>query len=173
MASSISLQGKEKGKYENNDRFYFLILYCGWWLQPWNQKLLVPWKESYDKPRQHIKKQRHHFADKRLFSQTYGIPHSHMWMWELDLQEGWIAKNLWFWTVVLEKTLESPLDCQEIKPVNPKGNEPWMFIWRVDAEDDAPIHWLPDAKRWLFGRLWCWKRWKAKEKGMAENEMVR
>ena len=99
--------------------------------------MLVPWKESYDKPRQHIEKQRHHFANKGPSSQSYGFSSSHVWRWELDHKEGWVPKNWCFWTMVLEKTLESSLDCMEIKPVNPKGNQPWIFIGRTDAE--APV----------------------------------
>ena len=83
--------------------------------------MLAPWKESYNKPRQCIKKQRHHFAKKGSYSQSYGFSSSHMWMWELDYKEGWAPNNWHFWFVVLEKTLESPLDCKEIKPVNYKG----------------------------------------------------
>ena len=100
--------------------------------------------------RQHIKKQRHYFADKGLSSQSYGFTSSHVWMWELDHKEGWAPKNWCFPTVVLEKTLESPLNNKEIKPVNPKGNQPWIFIGRVDAE--APILWPPDAKSQLIGK---------------------
>ena len=94
-------------------------------------------EESYDQPRQHIKKQKHYFANKGPSSQSCGFSNSHICMWELDHKEGWGQKNLCFWTVVLEKTLESPLDCKEIKPVNPKGNQPWIFIARTDAEVEA------------------------------------
>ena len=96
--------------------------HCRWWLQSWNKKTLAPWKKSYDQPRQHIKKQRHYFTNKGLSSQSYGFSSSHVWMWELDYKESWAPKNWCFWTVVLEKTLESPLDCREIQPVHPKGN---------------------------------------------------
>ena len=89
---------------------------------------LAPWKKSYDQPRQHINKQRHYFANKGLCRQSYGFSSSHVWMWELDYKENWAPKNWCFWTVVLEKTLESPLDCKEIQPVHPKGNESWVFI---------------------------------------------
>ena len=101
--------------------------------------MVAPWKESYDKPRQCIKKQRHHFAYKGLHSQTYGFCSSHVQMWELDHKEGRTLKNWCFWTVVLEKTLESPLDSKVIKSVNPKGNQLWLFIGRTDAEAEAPI----------------------------------
>ena len=96
--------------------------------------MLTPWKESYDQPRQHIKKQRRYFADKGPSSQRYGFSSGHVWMWELDYKESWALKNWCFWTVVLEKTLESPLDCKEIKSVSPKGNQPWTLIGRTDAE---------------------------------------
>ena len=89
--------------------------------------MLTPWKESYDQPRQHIKKQRHYFANKGPSSQSYGSPSSQVWMWELDSKESWAPKNWCFWTVVLEKTLESPLECKEIQPVHPKGDQPWVF----------------------------------------------
>ena len=96
--------------------------------------MLAPWKKSYDQPRQHIKEQRHYFANKNLSSQSYGFSSSHVWMWELDYKESWALKNGCFWTAVLEKTLESPLDCEEMQPVHPKGNQSWMFIGRTDAK---------------------------------------
>ena len=91
----------------------------------------TPWKENYDQPRQHIKKQRHYFVNKGPSSQGYGFSSSHVWMWELDYKEIWAQKNWWFWTVMLEKTLESPLDCKEIQPVHHKGNQSWMSIGRL------------------------------------------
>ena len=112
--------------------------------------ILAPWKKSYDKPRQHIKKQRHHFSKKCLSSQSYNFSSSHVWMWELDHKEGWMQKNLCFWTVVLEKTPESPLDSKEFKPVNPKGNQLWLFIGRTCAETEAPIFWPSDVKNWFI-----------------------
>ena len=105
--------------------------------------MLAPWKKSYDKPRQHITKQRQYFANASLYSQFYGFSSSHVQIWELDHKECWALKNWCFWTVVLEKTLESPLDCKEIKP---KGNQPWIFIGRTDAEAEALVLWPPDAK---------------------------
>ena len=145
--------------------------------------MLAPWKKSYDQPRQHIQKQRHYFANKGLSSQSYGFSNSHVWMWELYHKEGWAPKNWCFWTMVLEKTLESPLDGKEIKPVHPKGDQSWIFIGRTDGE--APILLSPDGKSWLTGkdpdaantfvtwweelthwkRPWCWKRLKAGEEG--------
>ena len=98
-------------------------------------------EKSYDKPRQHIKKQRHYFADKGPSSQSYGFSCSHVWMWELDHKESWALKNWCFWTMVLEKILESPLNSKEIKPVNPKGNQSWIFVGRTDAEAEGLILW--------------------------------
>ena len=120
-----------------------------------------------------IKKQRHHFADKSPSSQSYHFSSSHVWMWELDHEKGWALKNWCFWTVVLEKTLESPLDCKEIQPVHPKGNQSWIFIARTDAEAETPILWPPDAKNWLIRKdPDAGKDWRREEKGMTEDEMV-
>ena len=121
----------------------------------------------------HIKKQKHHFADKIPYSQSYGFPSSHVWMWELDHKKERVPKNCCFWTVVLEKTLESPLDCKEIKPVNPKGNQPWIFIGRTDAEAEASILWPPDDRSQLIGKgLDAGKDWEQEEKRATENEMI-
>ena len=137
------------------------------------KKTLIPWKESYDQPRQHIEKQRHYFVNKGPSSQGYGFSSGRVWMWELDYKESWAPKNWCFWTVVLEKTLESPLDCQEIQPVHPKGNQSWVFTGRTDSEAETPIFSPPDAKSWL---IWkdpdVGKDWRQEEKGMKENEMV-
>ena len=128
---------------------------------------------SYEKPRQHINKQSHHFANKGPSSQGYGFSSGHVWMWELDYKESWAPKNWCFWTVVLEKTLESPLDCKEIQPVHPKGDQSWGFIGRTDVETETPILWPPDVKSWLI-----WKDPDAgedrgqEEKGTTEDEMV-
>ena len=110
------------------------------------------WKKNDDQPRQHMKNQRQYFADKGLSSQSTGFSSSHVWMWELDYKESWAPKNLWFWTVTLGKTLESPLDYKEIKPVNLKGNQSWKFIGRTDVEAETPIPWPPDVKNWLVRR---------------------
>ena len=135
-------------------------------------KTLAPWKESYDQPRQHIKKQTHYFANKGLSSQSHGFTSSHVWMWELDYKESWVPKNWCFWTVVSEKTLESPLNCKEIQRVHPKGDQSWVVIERTDAEAEAPILWPLDAKNWL---IWkdpdAGKDW-GREKGMTEDEMA-
>ena len=105
--------------------------------------MLAHWKKSYDKPRQCIKKQRHYVASKGPSSQSYGFSSSHVWMWELDHKESWVPKNWCFQIEVLEKTFKCPLDCKVMKSVNPKGNKPWIFIGRIDAEAEAPIFWPP------------------------------
>ena len=125
--------------------------------------------------RQDIKKQRHYFANKGSYSQSYGFSSSHVWMWELDYKykESWVLKNWCFWTVVLEKTLESPLDGKEIQPVHPKGNPSWIFIGRTDAEAEAPILWPPDVKNWLIGNdPDSGKDWGQEDNGKTEDEMV-
>ena len=122
------------------------------------------WKKSYYQPRQHIKKQRHYFANKGPSSQSYGFSSSHVWIWELDYKERWELKNWWFWTMVLEKTLESSLDNREIQPVNPKGNQSWIFIGRTDAEAETPRLWPPDHKELThWKRPWYWERLKVGE----------
>ena len=112
-------------------------------------------------------------ANKGPSRQSYGFPSRYIWMWELDHKESWAPKKRCFWSVVFEKTLESPLDCKEIKPVNPKRNQPWIFIGRTDAEAEAPILWPPDVKSWL---IWkdpdAGKDWRREEKGTSEDEMV-
>ena len=123
--------------------------------------------------RQHIKKQRHNFADKSVCSQSYGLSSSQVQMWELDNKKCWALKNWCLQIGVLEKTLESPLDCKETEPVNCKGNQPWICIRRTDAKADAPILWPPDAKSWLIGKdPDPGKDWRQEEKGMTEDEMV-
>ena len=127
----------------------------------------------HPKPSQCIKKQRHHLADKGLYSQSYGFSSSPIRMWELDHNEGWMPKNWCLWIMVLEKTLESLLDCKEIKPINPKGNQPWLFTGRTDAQSEAPILWPPDAKSQLIGKVPdAGKDWRQEEKGATEDEMV-
>ena len=127
--------------------------------------MLAPWKESYDQPRQHIKKQRRYFASKRPSSQSYGFSSSLVWMWELEHKESWVMKKWSFQTVVLKKTLESPLDCKEIQPVHSKGDQPWVFIGKTDAEAETPKLWPRDAKNWQWKRPWCWERLKAGGEG--------
>ena len=133
--------------------------------------MLASWKKSYDQPTQHIKKQRYYFADKGLSSQSYDFSSSHVWMWELDYKESWVLKNWCFWTVVLEKILESSLDCKE--SVHPKGNQSWIFTGRTDTEAETPILWPPDVNNWL---IWkdpdAGRDWGQEKKGTTEDEMV-
>ena len=146
---------------------------CRWWQQPWNEKMLAPWKKSYDKPRQHNKKQRHYFANEGPSSQSYGFSSSHVCMWDLDYKESWAVKNWWFWTVVLEKALESPLDCKEIQPVHPKENQSWIFIGRTDAEAETPVLWPPNANNQLIGKdPDAGKDLRQEEKGTTVDEIV-
>ena len=166
MASSPITSLQKKGESGGSDRFSFLGLqnYWGWWWQPWNLKRLASWKESHEKARQHNKKQRHHFA---------AFLSSLLQMWELDHGESWAPKNWNFQIVVLEKTLESPLD-YKIKLVNPNGNQPWIFIGRSDAEAESPTFWPPDLKSRLIGKdPDAGKDWKQKEKRATEDEMAR
>ena len=135
--------------------------------------MVAPWKKSYEQSRRYIKKQRHYFANKGPSSQSYGFSSSYIWMWVLDYKESWVLKNWCFWTVVLEKTLESPLDSKEIKPVNPKGNQSWIYIGRTDAEAEAPIIWPSDANGRLIGKdSDAGKDWRQEEKGTTEDEMA-
>ena len=160
------------GKWWKQWQAFFLGLQndCRWWLEPRNSKTLSPWKKSYDKPRQCTEKQRDYFTDKGLYSQSYGFSSSHVQMWELNHKEGWVLKNWCFWTVVLEKTRESPLDWKEIKPANPKRNKSWIFIGRAEAE--APIVWAPDTKSQLIEKESdTGKDWRQEEKG-TECEMI-
>ena len=125
------------------------------------------------KPRQHIKKKKHHFANKCPYSQSYGFSSVHVQIWELDHKEGWVPKNWFFQIVALEKTLESSLDCKEIKPVNPKGNQLWIFIGNTDTKTETPILWPPDAKNWLIGKdPDAWKNWRWEKQGIIADEMV-
>ena len=133
--------------------------------------MLTPGKRNFDKPSQHFKKQRHYFASKCPYSQSYGFPSSHVQMWALDHKACWLPKNWCFWTVVLEKTLESPLNSKEIKPVNPKGNQPWIFIGRTAAE--ASILWPPDMHSRFIGKdSDAEKYWEQEDTGATEDEMV-
>ena len=145
---------KRWGKSGSSDRFYLpgLQNHYRQWLQPWNEKKPAPWKESYGKPRQCIKKQRRHLADTGLYGQSYGFSSSYVRMCKLAHKEGWVLKNWCFWIVVLEKTLESPLDFTESKGVHPKGNQSWILIGRTDVEAEAPILWPPDANSQETGK---------------------
>ena len=118
---------------------------------------LVPWPPGlYQRPLTETS-----VCQQGLYSQSYGFPSSHVWVLELYHKEGWALKKWCFWTMVLEKTLESPLDCKEINPVNPKGNQSWIFTGRTNTETEAPILWPPDVKNWQWKRPWCWERLKA------------
>jgi len=136
-------------------------------------KTLTPWEESYDQPRQHIKKQRHSFVNKGPSSQGCDFSSSHVWMWELDYKESWVPKNWCFRTVVLEKTLESSFACKEIQPVHPKGDQSWVFIGRTNVKAETLILRPLDVKSWL---IWkdpdAGKDWEQEEKGMTEDKMV-
>ena len=140
-------------KSRSSDRFSILGLQNQLeWCCSHEIKTLASWEKIYDKPGQRIKKQRYHFANKGSYSQNYGFSSSHVWMWELNHKEGWVLKNWCFWTVVLEKTLESPLEYKEIQPVHPKGNQPWIFIGRTNDGAEAPILGPLDVKSWLIGK---------------------
>ena len=163
---------KRWGNNGNNDRLYFWgskITADGDCSQEIKRCLLLERKANLDS----ILKNRHFFANKGPSSQSYGFSSSHVWMWELDYKESWALKNWCFWTVVLEKTLESPLDCKEIQPVRPKGNQIWIFIGRTDVEAETPILWPPNAKNWL---IWKYpdagKDWRLEMKGLTEDEIV-
>ena len=135
--------------------------------------MLAPWKKSYDQPRQHIKKQRCYFANKCPSSQSYDFSSSDVSVWELDYKENWALKNWCFWTVILEKTLQSPLDRKEIQPVSPKGNQSWIVNGQTDAKAETSILCLPDAMNWL---IWkdpdSGKDWREEEKGIVEYQIV-
>ena len=135
------------------------------------KKMLASFKKSYDQARQHITKQRYYFADDGPSIQSHGFSHSHVWMWQLVYKKSWAPKNWCFWTVVLEKTLESPLD-YKIKPVNPKANQSLIFIGRTDAEAETPILWPLEVKNGLWKDPDAGKYWRQEEKGTTEDEMV-
>ena len=160
----------KRGNSGSSDKFHFLGLQKEWL---WTVTAARKWKDTCSlegnlwKPRQHIKKHRHHLVDKSLHNQIYVFSSSHVWMWELDHKEDWEPKNWCLPTVVLDKTLESPLNFKEIWAANPKGNQPWIFIRRTDVEAEALILWSCDAKSQLIGRdSGGWERFMVKgEKG--------
>ena len=166
-------------RWENNgnsDRLYFggLQNHCRWWLQHEIKRCLLLGRKVMTNLDGMLKTRDITLPKKlRLVSQSYGFFSSHVWMWELDCEESWAPKKWCFWTVVLEKTLESLWDCKDIQPVNCKGNQSWIFMGRTDAEAETPILWPPDAKNWL---IWkdsdAGKDWRREEKGMTEDEMV-
>ena len=134
--------------------------------------MLAPWKKSYDQPKQHIKKQRHYIANKGPSSQGDGFSSGHVWMWEWTIKKAECQRidafELWFWRILL-----SPLDCKEIQPVHPKGNQSWIFIGKTEVEAETWILWPPDVKNWL---IWkdpdVGKDWGQEEKGTTEDEMI-
>ena len=163
------------GSNGNSDRLYFLGLqnHCRWWLQPWNQKTLGPWKKSYYQPRQHIKKQRHYFADKGLSSQNYGFSSSHIWMWELNYKNSWVPNNWCFWTVTLERRLSVPWTARRsnqsiLKEISPDYSLEGLIL-KLKLQYFGHL----DAKSWL---IWkdpdAGKDWRQEEKGTTEDEMV-
>ena len=156
-------------------RNYFLGLqnHCRWWLQAWNEKMLAPWKKSYNKPRWHIKKQRHYFADKSPSSQSYGFSSSHAWMWELNHKEGWVLKNWCFWTVVLEKSCESPWRVWSsnqsiLKEINPEYSLEGLIL-KLKFQYFGHLMWRTDSleKTLMLGNIEGRRR-----RGMTEDEMV-
>ena len=134
--------------------------------------MIAPWKKSCDQPSKNIEKQRHYFANKGLSSQGCGFSSGHIWMWKLGYKESWVPKNWCFWTLVLEKTLDSPLDYKEIQPVHHKGDESWVFTGWTDAEAETPILWPPDVMSWLTGKDPDAGKDCGQEKGTTEDEMV-
>ena len=162
------------GKIGNSDRFYFLEIqnHCGWWQQPWKKKSLAHWKKSYDKPRQHIRKQRHHFADKGTYNQSYGFSSSQVQR-ELYHKEGWARKNWCFRTGMLEKTLESPLDSKEInhsilKEMNPEYSLEGLML-KLKLQYFGHLMWRVDS---LGKKPHAGKDWRQEKKGTTEDEMV-
>ena len=159
----------------NGERLYFLGLqnHCRWWLHREIKRCLLLGRKAVTNLDNIFKKQRHYFANKGLSSQSFALSSSHVRMWELDYKESWALKNWCFWTVVLEKTLECPLDYKDIQPVNPQGNQSWILIGRIDAEAEIPILWPPDASNCLIGKvLDAGKDWRQEQKGVTEAEMV-
>ena len=164
-----------RGKGGNRDRFPLLGLqnHCGWWLQPWNQKMTASQQESDDKPRRCVAKQRHYSANQGLYSHGHGLPSGHLHLWEMDLKEGGTPKNQFLLTAVLEKTPESPLDSKEIKPVYLKGDQPWIFTGRTNAEVEAPVFWWSDENRRFIGKvLDAGKDRGQKKKTASEDDMA-
>ena len=155
-----------RGKGRSSNRFPLLGLqnHCRWWLQPWNLNMVASWQESDDKPRQCVEKQTYYSADKGPYSQGYGLLSGHIWLQELDSKEGRMPKNWCLWTVVLEKTPESPLKSKEIKPVNLKGDQPWILTGRTDAETPVIlVIWCKQKTHWKSP--WCWERLRAGGEG--------
>ena len=161
-----------RGRGESSDRFPLLGFknHCRWWLQPWNQKMIASWQESNDKLIQCIEKQSHY---KGPCNQGYGLANGHIRLWDLYNKEGRAPKNSCLQTVVLDNTLQSPLESREIKQINLKGNQPWKLITRTDAEVETPVFWSSDTNSWLIGKVPdAGKDWGQKEKWESEDEMA-
>ena len=172
MASGPITSWQIDGETVTDFIFRELQNHCRWWMQPWNQKMLAPWKKSYDKPRQHIKKQKHYFTDKCASSQSYGFSGGHVWMWELDCEESWALKYWCFWTVVLEKILRVPWTARRFNQSILKEISPGCSLEALMLKLKLQL-WPPDVKSWL---IWkdpdARKDWGQEEKGTAEDEMV-
>ena len=163
------------GKGGSLDRFPLLGLQnpCGWWLQPWNQKMIASWQESNEKPIQCVEKQRHYSGNKGPYSQGCGLPNGHIQLWELDCKAGRAPKSWCLQTVVLEKTPENALDSKEVKPVSLKGNQPWILVGRTNAETETLVFWSSDMKSRLTGKVSdAGKDWGQKEKRVSEDYMA-
>ena len=160
-------------RWGNSDRLYFggLQNHCRWWLQPWNQKALAPWKKTYDQL-SILKNTDITLPTKVCLNQAMVFPVVMHGYESWTIKKTWVTKNWCFWTVVLKKTLESPLDCKEIQPVHPKGDQSWVFIGRTDAEAETPILWPPHAKSWLIGKDPDAGKDCGQEKGTTEDDMV-
>ena len=154
----------EKGKVVTDSFFMGSKITADWWLRPWNQKMIASWQESNDTLR--------HYSANKVHSQGYGLPSGHVRLWKLDRKESRMPKNWCLQSVVLEKTPISPLDSKEIKPVNLKGYQPWIFTARTDAEAEAPVFWSSDANRQLIGKVPdAGRDCRQKEKRALEDEM--
>ena len=163
------------GNNANSGRLYFFGLqnHCRWWLQPWNEKMLALWKKSYDQHRQHFKNKDITLPIKVRLYKAMVFPVVMYGCESLDHKESWVLKNWCFWNVLLEKTLESLLDCKESQPVHSKGNQSWVFIGRTDAKAETPIFWPPDSKSWRLRKdPDAGTEWRQEEKGMTKDEMV-
>ena len=163
MATRWGNNGNTKRLYSGGHQNH-----CRWWLQTWIKRHLLLGRKAMTNLDRILKSRGITLPIKGPSSQSYGFSGSHVWMWELNYKESWALKNWCFWTVMLEKTLENPLDCKGIQPVNPKGNQSWIFI-RTDVEAEIPILWPPDTKNQLIGKdTDAGKDWRQEEKGMTE-----
>ena len=162
------------GNSENSVRLYFggLKNHCRWWLQPWIKRHLLLGRKVMTNLDSILKSRDITLPTKVRLVKAMIFP-SRVWMWELDCEESWAQKSWCFWTVVLEKTLDSPLDCKEIQPVHPKGDQSWVFFGRTDAEAETPILWPPHMKSWLIGKdSDAGRDWGQEEKWTTEDEMA-